>query len=138
MLKSGNSRIDIEIKPISDKWRTLYIKCLRIYAENSLMNFDSFAKIFINAFCTRRAINRILFFPLYFVFWLIGIHAHLRSRKSDPIEEKTSRVHERENKADAAIDKISKPMFEVKICFFAIPNRFLKLPPLFINLICRI
>ncbi|MBI5152075.1 type IV secretion system DNA-binding domain-containing protein [Candidatus Peregrinibacteria bacterium] len=123
LLKSGESRAVISVRPIKDKWRTLYIKCLRIYAYNSFMNFDAVAKIFINAFCTRRTIYRFLFFPLYFIFWIIGNRAHLRSRESDSIEEKTSRVHERENKADAAIDKVSRPLFEANIRIFCEPKK---------------
>lgn len=123
LFKSGESRVSISVRPMRDKWRTLYIKCLRIYAYNSFMNFDAVAKIFINAFCTRHTIYRFLFFPLYLIFWIIGNQAHLRSRENDSIEEKTSRVHERENKADAAIDKVSKPLFEVSIKIFCEPKK---------------
>lgn len=118
LMKSGESRISISLKPMPDKWRTLYIKCLRIYAANTLMNFDTIAKFFINIFCTRQLIYKFLFFPLYLIFWIMGARAHLRTHENDSIEEKTSRVHERENKADAAIDKVSKPLFEVSIRIF--------------------
>jgi len=120
--KSRKSHIRIDLRPLPDKWRKKYLKCLHIYASNALMNFDTVAEAFINIFCTRKLIYKFLFFPLYFVFWVIGNLAALKSRDSrDAIEEKTSRIHERESKADAAVDKISKPLFKVSINIFCEP-----------------
>ncbi|KKQ69029.1 MAG: hypothetical protein US89_C0004G0072 [Candidatus Peregrinibacteria bacterium GW2011_GWF2_38_29] len=118
--KITGSCVEIKIKPLGDSMRRKYMKCIRMYGRNALMNFEFVAKSFINAFCTRKCIYKIVFFPVYILFFVFGLLAEIKLKTHiDDVEEKTSRIHERESKADAAIDKVSKPMFEVSIKIFS-------------------
>ncbi|KKR06947.1 MAG: hypothetical protein UT33_C0006G0023 [Candidatus Peregrinibacteria bacterium GW2011_GWC2_39_14] len=118
--KIPGSCVKIDVKPLSDSMRRKYIKCIRIYSRNVLMNFEFIARSFINAFCTRKIVYKIAFFPVYILFFVFGFLAEIKLKTDvGDVEEKTSRIHERESKADAVIDKVSKPMFEVSIKLFS-------------------
>jgi len=114
--------IQIVVRPMSDKWRILFTKCLKIVSKGVWANIETLQKAYINAFCTRSKLKRIIFFPVYFVFWIHGLKAGTKmsfssgdSGGSDDIEDATSRSHERETGNTAAMDKVVKLLYEANI-----------------------
>ncbi len=119
--------IQIVVTPLRDKWRIVFTKCVRILKKGVFGNVESLSKKYARAFISRKFWPKIVFFPVYFVFWIQGLlitagvksdifsSAGISSAASDNIEEMTSKSHERENNMDAAIDKVVRPLFDVKI-----------------------
>lgn len=122
--------IQIITRPMPDKWRILYTKCVRILKKGLLFNIEKLQKIYARAFCTRKPWHRIVFFPVYMVFWFQGIMAGANismtetksSVSSRDLEEETSRQHERESSTSAAMDKVVKLLYEVGIRIAYLPK----------------
>jgi Helicase HerA, central domain/TraM recognition site of TraD and TraG len=126
--------IQVVVTPLPDKWRIVLTKCVRILKKGVFGNIESFKNAYARAFATRKLWPRIVFFPLYFVFWIQGLlitakidtdQAGLGSSisSSDDIEELTNKSHERESDMDAAMDKVIRPLFEVTIRLVHIPKK---------------
>jgi len=125
--------IQVVATPLPDKWRIVFTKCVKILKKGIFGNIDFFKGAYARAFCTRKLWPKIVFFPIYFVFWIQGllITAKLDLAKggsgtslssSDEIEESTSKSHERESDMDAAMDKVVRPLFGVTIRLVHIPK----------------
>ncbi len=125
--------IQVVVTPLPDKWRIVFTKCVRILKKGVFGNIEFFKSAYARAFCTRKLWPRIVFFPVYFIFWIQGllITAKLDLAKgdsgtslsgSDDIEESTSKSHERESDMDAAMDKVVRPLFGVTIRMVHIPK----------------
>ena len=77
---------------------------------------------------------KVVFFPVYFVFWLQGlfINAGLKTSmtamdaafmaSSEIVDEAVSGSHDRETNIDAAMDKVIRPLFNVNIRIVYIPK----------------
>jgi len=114
--------VQIVIRPMSDKWRILFTKCVKIVSKGIWANIETLQKAYIRAFTTRSKLKRIVFFPLYFVFWIHGLKAGTKmsfsagdDNGSDDIDDATSRSHERETGNAAAIDKVVKLLYETNV-----------------------
>lgn len=122
---SEQAWIQIAARPLPDKWRTLFIKCIRILRKGIWANIETLQKTYARMFCTRRKACRIIFFPLYFIFWIQGLTSGVSKKaraekgstsfQSDELREEMSRTHERETELQAAADKVTKLLFEVNI-----------------------
>jgi len=112
--------VQVVVRPLSDKWRILFTKCVKIVNKGVWANIEKFQKSYTKMFCTRNRLYRIVFFPLYFVFWLQGLksgttvsfNASEGSQSNDDIEDLTSKSHERESSTGAAMDKVVKLLYE--------------------------
>ncbi len=126
--------VQVVVTPLSDRWRVVFTKCVRILKKGLLGNVQLLTRIYAQAFTTRKLWPKIVFFPLYFLFWIQGflITAKFDSDRmssggsglssSDDIDELTSRDHQRESNMDAAMDKVVRPLFEVAIRLVHIPK----------------
>jgi len=114
--------IQMVVRPLDDKWRILFTKCVKIINKGVYANIEKLQKAYTRMFCTRNRIWRILFFPLYFIFWLQGLRAGSKISYSqdshqtdDDMEDLTSKSHERESSTGAAMDKVVKLLYEGNI-----------------------
>jgi hypothetical protein len=67
--------IQVVIRPLEDKWRVVFTKCIRILKKGIFLNIEKLQKMYARAYCTRSNILRIVFFPLYWSFAIQGIRA---------------------------------------------------------------
>jgi len=114
--------IQVVVRPLDDKWRVLFTKCVKIVNKGVYANIERLQNAYIRVFCTRNRLWRIVFFPLYSIFWLQGIKAGSNinfqgesSGGSNEIDDETSKSHERESSTGAAMDKVVKLMYEGSI-----------------------
>lgn len=113
--------VQIVIRPMSDKWRIIFTKCVKIVSKGIWANIETLQKAYIRAFTTRSKLKRIIFFPLYFIFWIHGLKAGTSASFTsgegggDDIDDATSRSHERETGNAAAIDKVVKLLYETNV-----------------------
>ncbi|MFC1647630.1 type IV secretory system conjugative DNA transfer family protein [Patescibacteria group bacterium] len=115
--------IQVVVRPLSDKWRILFTKCVKIVNKGVWANIEKLQKTYTKMYCTRNKIWRVVFFPMYFVFWLQGLKvgtkisfkADDRASSDDDIEDLTSKSHERESSAGAAMDKVVKLLYEANV-----------------------
>lgn len=121
--------VQLVVTPLSDRWRLIFIKCVKIMHHGVFANIDSWKKAYARAFITRKVWPKIVFFPIYFMFWLRGffITAHINLSAEDlsggdDIEEISSKSHERETNIDAAIDKVGRPLFDSTIRIVYLPK----------------
>lgn len=127
-LHSGGDQawIQIIVRPMDMKWRTIYLKCLRIASKGIFGNIGSLKKAYIRLFITRSWKLKLFLFPLYIFFWFRGLTSGMKkgidlatgepeSDSGDTLKEETSSRHERESDIDAAMDKISKLLFEATV-----------------------
>lgn len=126
--------MQIVVTPLRDHWRIIFTKCVRIIKKGVLGNIESLGKAYARAFTTRKIWPKIVFFPVYFIFWVQGLlvtagggiglamsdGSHFSS--GDDIEELTSKAHERETNMDAAMDKVVRPIFECNIRIVYVPK----------------
>lgn len=119
--------IQIVVTPLSNEWRRIFTKCVKVLKRGVFGHVESLQKAYARAFTTRKVWPRIVFFPVYLVFWFQGfmatahIHASTESNEED-IEEMTSKSHEKESSMDAAIDKVGRPLFNTCIRIVYIPK----------------
>ncbi len=92
-------------------------------------NIDSLKKVYARAFITRKVWPKVVFFPIYFMFWLRGffITAHINFSPeegggADDVEEISSKSHDRETNIDAAIDKVGRPLFDSTVRIVYVPK----------------
>lgn len=122
--------IQVVVTPLPDRWRILLTKCVRILNKGIFGKIESFETFYARAFTTRKLWPRIVFFPVYFVFYIRGLFVTARidgdrgaySSSSDDVEELTSKQHERESSIDAAMDKVVRPLFETTIRIVYVPK----------------
>ena len=125
--------IQIVVTPLPDKWRIIFTKCVKILKKGVFGNIDSLKTIYAKSFITRKLWPRIVFFPVYFVFWIQGlmITAGVKAggtgmnaglNPDEDIDELTNRNHDRESDDDAAMDKVVRPLFETSIRILHVPR----------------
>ena len=126
--------IQVVVRPLEDKWRILFIKCLRLLNKNLFGNIEKLQKIYARMYCTRRKVYRIIFFPLYFFFWIQGLTAGMkklkvsmtgdtsRATEEDELRDEMSMRHDRETSLGAAQDKVSRLLYEATIRLIYIPE----------------
>ncbi len=124
--------VQIVVTPLPDKWRIVFTKCVRVLKKGVFGNVESLSKWYARAFTTRKLWIRVVFFPVYFVFFLQGLLANAGadvtisksggvSGKED-MDELTSKTHEKEKSIDAAMDKVVRLLYEVRIRVVHIPK----------------
>ena len=124
--------IQIVVRPLPGRWRIILVKCVKILTKGLLMEVESFQKLYARAFITRKIWPKVVFFPLYFMFWVRGFFVKAGWRGADvdrgalsdvEIEEQTTmRSHERETGMDACMDKVVKLLFDVNINIVYLPK----------------
>ncbi len=116
--------IQIVMTPLSDKWKNIFVKCIKILDDGIFGRIESLEILYARAFITRKIWPKILFFPLYFLFWLHGLFVNASVDKKTNLEltELTSKSHDRESNIDAAIDKVVRPLFDVSIRILYLPK----------------
>jgi hypothetical protein len=112
--------IQVIVRPMEDKWRLVFVKCIRIMKKGIFLNIASFQKAYARAFCSRSKILRTIFFPVYWVLWFQGVFSGTTVLESpghggDEVEEQTSKSHEKETTMVASIDKVGKLLYETTI-----------------------
>lgn len=121
--------IQIIIRPMEEKWRVRYIKCLRILKKGIFLNIESLQKAYARAYTNRNHLTRIIFFPVYWFFALQGLKAGTTALSmgehgghDDEIEEQVSKTHDKETIVVAAMDKVGKLLYEVSLRIVYIPK----------------
>ncbi len=120
--------IQIVVRPLDEKWRSTFVKCIRMLKKGIYLNIESFQKAYAKAFCSRSRYKRILFFPVYWLFAMQGVfsgtHAFdaVDSKSDEDVEEQVSKTHEKETVMVAAIDKVGKLMYEANIRIVYVPK----------------
>ena len=121
--------VQLVVTPLRDKWRLIFIKCVKIMHKGVFANIDSLKKAYARAFITRKVWPKVAFFPVYIFFWLRGffINAHINFTPedgglNDDVEELSSKSHERETNIDAAIDKVGRPLFDSTVRIVYVPK----------------
>ncbi|MFA7686211.1 MAG: DUF87 domain-containing protein [Candidatus Gracilibacteria bacterium] len=121
--------VQIVVSPLSDRWRIIFVKCIKILNKGILGNIEFLKKAYAKAFVTRKLWPKIVFFPVYALFWVQGLlviakvdsgnlfsGAEAKSfSPSDDIEEVSSKSHERETAMDAAMDKAARLLYSVNV-----------------------
>jgi hypothetical protein len=126
--------VQIVTSPLRDKWRIVFTKCVRILKKGVFGNISSLKTAYARAFVTRKLWPKVVFFPVYFLFWVQGllITAKVTTDMSgggaslshnDDLDEATSKNHDRESDIDAAIDKVVRPLFNVTIRVVYVPKK---------------
>ena len=121
--------IQIVIRPLDDKWRIIFMKCIRIINKGIYLNIESLQKFYARAFCSRNRFLRIILFPLYWIFALQGLKAgagidlQAGASTKNVDDEQISRTHDRETSMQAAIDKVGKLLYETNIRIVYVPNK---------------
>ncbi len=116
-----NVGIQIVVRPLKEKWRRIFVKCVRIMKKGIFMNIETLQKLYAKAFCVRSRLIKFIFFPLYAFFWFQGLFANTSvigksfAAHGSEIEEQISKFHEKETSMVAAIDKVGKLLYEVNI-----------------------
>ncbi len=121
--------VQIVAQPLNDKWRIKATKCARILGKNVFFGLEKLQKMYARAFMTKKIWPRLVFFPIYFIFFFQGIMAGSKVKFSsvehvngdDVLDELTSRAHERESSSDAVMDKVVKLPFSVSIRVIFVP-----------------
>lgn len=123
--------IQVIVQPMDMKWRIIYLKCLRIVTKGIFGNIETFKKAYIRLFITRDWRLKMLLFPLYIYFWFRGVTSGIKKvslgmldddkTQTEDLREEMSMRHERETDINAAMDKISKLLFEATIRIVYIP-----------------
>lgn len=125
--------LQVIVRPMDMKWRLIYLKCLRIVTKGIFGNIETLKKAYIKLFITRNRKLKLALFPLYIFFWFRGLTSGFKKvsvglleseNSSGDLREEMSRQHERETDVDAAMDKISKLLFEGTIRFVYVPKEF--------------
>jgi hypothetical protein len=120
--------IQVVVRPLDDKWRITYTKCIKVLGKGVYMNIESFKKVYAKAFITRSRIKRIIFFPFYFLFAFEGLKAGTHAldmegaKGGHEVEEQSSKTHEKETSTVAAIDKVGKLLYETVIRIVYVPK----------------
>lgn len=118
--------IQIVISPASNRLRTVFMNCLRIIAKGVFANIDFFKKIYIRTYITRSVALKIIFFPLFFMFWMKGFFSSMKggtmvevASSHDELNEEVTMSHDKESEISAAVAKVAKHLFEVtiRICY---------------------
>lgn len=111
--------IQVVIRPLGDKWRVIFTKCVKIIKKGIWANVETLQKLYTRAFCTRNKLYRIIFFPIYLILWVHGLKAgtNLQTTQGNISggDEEVSKTHERETSTDAAGDKVVKLLYETNI-----------------------
>lgn len=122
--------MQITMEPIGDWWRVRGIKCLRI-VSNGLFESIFWLKDLITKIYVARGIWRVIYSPLYFMFWFVrrgGAMKDLSTKakgggySEDDLDEQVSRTHDREDPVSAAVDKVTRLSFDVNIRMVYIPR----------------
>jgi hypothetical protein len=126
--------IQVVVKPLPDKWRIVLVKCVKIITKGVLMEVESFQKAYARAFITRKLWPRVVFFPVYMLFWVRGFFVkagwndkrameNSRAMNDEDIDQQTTmRSHERETDMDAAMDKVVRLLFDVNVRVVYLPK----------------
>ncbi len=120
--------IQIVIRPLEDKWRIIFTKCIKLIKRGIYLNIESLQKAYARAYCTRNKILRIVFFPVYWGFALQGIKAGKvsigasGSANDESVEEQISKSHDKETAIVAAMDKVGKLLYEANVRIVYVPK----------------
>lgn len=116
--------IQVVVRPLDDKWRSIFIKCIRILNKGIYLNIARLQGMYARAYTTRSRIVRIIFFPLYWLFGLQGLQSGVASDKSggSVSPDDTARSHDRESGLQGAQDKIGKLLYEANVRIVYVPK----------------
>jgi hypothetical protein len=125
--------IQIAMTPLEDKWRIKYTEILRIVNKGIYGSIERLQNLYINVVGTRKVWPRIVFFPLYIIFWIrrkmSGFKGGMNivvggggGNDGDDMEERSSKQHDRETIIEACTDKIGRMMYETNIRIAYLPS----------------
>jgi len=120
--------VQVVVSPLTKRWRIVFTKCVKILNKGIFANIDFLTKAYAKAFITRKLWPKVVFSPVYAIFWIqgflafAGVHLEEGLTHSRDVDEQVVRVHEKERSMDAAIDKVGRLMFEAKIRIVYVPK----------------
>jgi len=125
---SDLAAVQIVIRPLSNWWRSRATKCARILGKNIFFGINKLQKIYAQAFMTRQIWPKIVFFPIYLIFFFQGLMAGSKvkfsgeANREDILDEVSSSSHDRESANDAVMDKVVKLPFDVSVRVLFVPT----------------
>ncbi|MEK7528793.1 MAG: DUF87 domain-containing protein, partial [Patescibacteria group bacterium] len=126
--------LQVVIRPLDDSWRVSAINCLRIVNKGIFLNIEAVQKMYIRLFLTRRKWIRIVFFPIFILFWFQGIVSGSKKKitinplatdvgeDEDELNQEMTRGHDRETDMSSATDKVMRLLFETIIRVVYVPH----------------
>lgn len=125
--------MQLVISPLEDRWRVVFRRCIKIIDRGIFANLEQFTAIYARWYCQRSSLIRMIFFPLYLIFWFQGFGIEKTTAKSvaagsttesiNNVEETLSRTnHEGETIAQASIDKVIRLMFDASLRIVYVPK----------------
>ncbi len=130
-LNNPNDQVWLQVilRPLDDKWRLWYTRTAWLMNQGIFSNIEIFQDIYANILCTRKIHLRVIFFPVYFIFWLRALFSgtgkdifSMSHEAAELSEEATSKMHEKESADTARMDKIVKLMYEVNLRVVYVPK----------------
>lgn len=107
--------VQIVISPLEDRWRKIYINCIRMLGNGLLFNIESLQKLFIDIYSSRNRFLRIVLFPLYYLFFLYAFRLGNAKINDADFKLQISNTHDRETSLNAAMDKVGRLMYQSSI-----------------------
>ncbi|MCA9374524.1 DUF87 domain-containing protein [Candidatus Peregrinibacteria bacterium] len=115
--------IQVVVRPLDDKWRSIFTKCIRILNKGIYLNIARLQGMYAKAYTTRSRIVRTIFFPVYWLFGLQGLNSGASTESSGSIApDDSSRTHDRESGLQGAQDKIGKLLYEANVRIVYVPK----------------
>lgn len=111
---SDSAMISVVISPLSNRWRNVFSKCMKIVNAGFLSNWQNLRSLYISVYTSRNFIFRLFFFPIFFLLKLQSPRK-IDDKSSAEIKEVVSSKHENETILSASVDKVSRMLFDVNI-----------------------
>src|SRR3989339_1918666 len=84
---SGRVAIQIVLRPLPDKWRTVFQNCLTLLSRNIFTNMGKIQTFYTRIYCTRKRRYRLFLWPFYFLFWTWKMQGNKGPSHSSPPDE---------------------------------------------------
>jgi len=119
--------VQVVVTPLAGRWRHVFTRCVKILSKGVFANLPYFQGLYAEAFTTRKAWPKIVFFPVYFLFWIRGltVNAGMDMSTGEKITNPTEELsvsHDRETSIGAALDKVVRLLYEVNIRIVYLPK----------------
>ena len=115
--------IQITLEPLGGWWRKRALKCLKMINQGLYNSLPSLKAAVVKIYMVRGFWNRLFRSPFYIIFWILrGISSGELPSKNDSLSQATSRTHEKEDSVAAAVDKVSKLIYDTNIRIVYLPR----------------
>jgi Type IV secretion-system coupling protein DNA-binding domain len=114
--------IQITLEPIGDWWKKRAMKCLKLIQQGIYNNVPPLRRAVIRIYLARGFWIRLLYSPFYLFFWIMRGLSSAELPKTENLDQKVTRTHEKEDPTLAAVDKVTKLTFDANIRILYLPR----------------